>query len=365
MPAFEELMAENGLKPMTNGAPDTSGATPPANTGDPVIPLADPSGTPPADPTNKTVAPHEIFGDEYKEKDWEAVKSDFKTRAEKLQEMEARLKEMENKTPEYADEEVAAYDAWLRNGGKKDYDAFKFFKDYNSESVDDIEKVVMKQVMENPDLRPFKDKLKNQLIEKYGLAATEDNDLTPEQVALNKALFKDVAKQADEFLKQQSEKLKVVDAPKAKLEELVKERQPKWQSVAEAALTEVSKIQIPIVEKEGERYVDKVFGEFELPSKVIEDYKKQLVPQIADMYSKASDPTPEMVNHLKGQVFTKAIVDNLPWIISQVKSKVETDVTEALDKKYNGGVIPKAPGGTPAGAGDFSARDIVNKVTGG
>jgi len=362
MSEIEKLMAESGLKPITNEVPATP-ATPPAT---PATPPATPPTTLEAPKAEaKTTLPHEIFGDDYKEKDWEAVKTEFQTRSQKVQELETRLKEMEDKTPEYADEEVAAYDAWLRNGGKKDYEAFSFVKSYDSEKVDDIEKVVMKQVMENPDLRPYKDKLKEQLIEKYGLAATENNDLTPEQVALNKALFRDVAKQADDFLKQQSDKLKVVDAPKAKFEEIVKERQPKWQSVAEAALTEMSKIQIPIIEKEGQNYVDKVFGEFELPSKVIEDYKAKLLPQLSDMYAKASDPTPEMVQHLKGQVFSRTIIDNLPWIISQVKSKVESDVTEFYDKKYNGGITPKAPGGTPAGTRDFNARDVVNKVTGG
>jgi hypothetical protein len=362
MPTFEELMNKNGLKPISNeGAPV---ATPPTPTPTPTPDNVNNNTAPATDPA-KTTLPHEIFGDDFKEKDWDFVKTEFQTRTQKVQELETRLKEVESKTPEYADEEVAAYDAWLRNGGKKDYDAFKFFKEYDSEKVDDIEKVVMKQVMDNPELRPFKDKLKDQLIEKYGLAATEDNDLTPEQVALNKALFKDVAKQADDFLKQQSEKLKVVDTPKAKFEELIKERQPKWQSLAEAALAEVSKIQIPIVEKEGERYVDKVFSEFELPSKVLEDYKSKLLPQLTEMYSKATDPTPDMINHLKGQVFTRAIVDNLPWIISQVKSKVEAEITESFDKKYNGSIIPKAPGGTPAGSrGNFSARDVVNKVTG-
>lgn len=365
MPSLEELLEKSGAKPigeLQNTTPTTTPTTPettPITT--PVTPT-----TPPATPSDqqpKMVMPSELFGEEWKDKDWDGFKSDYQTRLQKAKGLEARLQELEERKPEYADEEVAKYDAWIRNGGQKDYDAFKFMSGYNPESVDDIDKVVMETVLKNPDLRQFKDKLKDQLINKYGLAATDDNELSPEQVAFNKAQFKEVAKQADEFLKQQSEKLKVVDAPAAKFEEIYGQRKPKWQTEMDAILNSITKIPVPIVEKEGDRYVDKVFSEFELPAKVLQDYKEKLMPYLVDNYAKASDVTPELINHAKAQVLQRAIVENLPFIVSDIKAKIEKELTDEFDKKYNGGIL-KAPGGASTVGGQPTAKEVVSKVLG-
>lgn len=353
-----------GTKDLTD--PTTPPATPtdPVVPNEPIVPTGDPA--PQGDPIQqpKYIAPHEIFGDEYKDKDWDVAKEELSTKLNRVKEIETRLQELESATPAYANDEVAAYDAWIKNGGTADYELFQTVKNFKSEEADDIDKVVAQQLLMHPELKPFKDKIKEKLINDYGLVSTDDNELSDEQIAFNKVNFKSKVQQAEDFLKQQSDKLKIVEAPKAKLQEVIAQREQGWMPEVEKALTFAHKIQIPTIVKEGDKYVNAVAGEYELPEKVMQQYKAELIPQLTKAYSEFTDPTPEAINQVKAQVLNRVIIDNLPWMISQVQATTEKKVIDEYDKKYNGGVIPKAPGSASTGGDPNNVKAVMGRIFG-
>jgi len=319
--------------------------TPPANEGDggqpngggePAAPPTPP--TPPAEPVS--VNPWDVLGEEFKEKKWEDVATDYRTKAERLSALEKDLEAAKQASPQYANDTVAAYDAWIKNGGVDDFRVFGVIKNFK-EDMDNIEALIAKQIIENPHFVGFEDMLKEQLVQQYKIEATEENGLSDKQVEFNKALLTSDASKAKQFLAEQKGKLQVTQAPStAPNPELIAKRKTDWSMATSKVLAAAKSLSIPVAKVEGDSTKFEDFMNFQVPDAVISKYEKEF----SDAYASFTDVSEESVNQLRGQAYQRMIAENLPFIVKAAIDKKEAELIEAYDKKYAGYVL-KDPGG--------------------
>ena len=333
----------SGQEPNGGGAgnpPTPPPPTPPSQAGEgaggePTVPPT--PQIPPTEPV--TVNPWDVFGDEYKEKKWDDVKSDYLTKAERLSVLEKELEAAKQASPKYANETVAAYDAWVKNGGVDDFRVFGVVKNFKDD-MDNIDALVAKQIIENPHFVGFEDMLKEKLIEEYKIEATEENGLSEKQVEFNKAQLSSEALKAKQFLSEQKGKLQVTQAPNNALtEENLAKRKTDWGMATSKVLSTAKSLSIPVAKVDGDATKFEDFMNFQVPETIINKYQQEFT----DAYASFTDVSEEAVNQLKGQAYQRMIAENLPFIIKAAIDKKEAEMTEAYDKKYAGYVL-KDPG---------------------
>lgn len=301
----------------------------------------DPPPQPPA--TEPIQVDLSVFGENFKDKKIDDVAGEFKSMTARIQEYENKIKEIETRSPQYADVEVAEYDAWIKNGGTKDYSVFKQIQSFTEETaktMDAIDKIVLKTVIEEPSYKGYEQKLKQKLIDQYGIEANEINGLDEETVRFNKVKLERDAKDAEKFVLEQKSKLKVEGQAPINQNELIEKRKPIWKQVADNASTLLSKIPIPMtVSENGQSKIEKL-TDFEVPQELVDEYRNQIV----EVYSKYGDATPEMQQTAILQAQRELVYSNLPKIVNHVADVVRKQVIDEYDKKYGGGNHPKPPG---------------------
>lgn len=352
---FDELLnavQETGIAPQGAAPEPPAGGDnpppppPPSGTpaGDPtpppVIPATDPA-TPPVTVPTVQVLPHEVFGDEFKDKDWTVAGAEVKTRLQEVTTLKEQLEAAKTAKPNYANETVAAYDAWVRNGGSDNYSVFNIVKSFKEEMTD-IDAIVAKRIIENPAFIGLESALKSQILNEKPLEATVENGLTDDQIKINQALLTAEATSAKAFIKEQAGKLQIQQAPAVNHEQVFAERQGKWSAAADQILSKTKSIGIPIPKDVNGQTVFENLFDYQIPESQIGAYKQQFV----DAYSKLGDVTPEMARAFQGEFVNRVIVDHLPYLIKAATDKVRGEIIEEYDKKYAGAVI-KDPGGTP------------------
>lgn len=348
----------------TNPSEDTSnntnngGAPPPAAEG--VPPTPEPASTPPLPAVGApaTITPDLVLGEEWREKKWEDVKSDYQTKKERLDILEKENAEIKGRSPQFADPEIAEYNAWVSNGGIKDYAAFKLIKNVETSTLDSVDAIIAQRIIQNPEYKGLEGMLKREIVEKYKLVSTEDDPLSEEQITFNKAKLDIEAKGAKEFLSGEKVKMHVqVPDPEAQAKVTAK-RVESWNPIVDKTLSDIKSIPIPFLkigeegktvkDDKGQDVIDS-FGDYPIP-----DHLKGRYKEMAMQVLSSADVNEQMAKELPGFLQMKMIVDNLPYIISHVTQVTEKRLIDEYDKKYGGaGQLPPPgakgnPGGTPS-----------------
>lgn len=314
----------------------------------PPEPPTPPNPPPPPEPP-KPPLPSDLLGEEYKEvESWD----DIKGRLKKTADIEAEFEALKNKRPQYANETIAQYDNWVKNGGVDDFAVFSMIKGLK-EDIDDVDALVTKEILENPELSKYSDLLRQRILDKYGVEATEDNGLTPEQVLFNKASLSKDAKTAKSFIKEQTAKMQVPASAVAQNdEEVIAKRKNDWSAATEQVLSKITEVNIPTVKKDGDKDVIDVAIKYQVPENVRKQYQERFV----EIFSRVGDVTPETQKQMENEFKADFILNNLPYIISAALSHKEAELTELYDKKYAGYVL-KDPGGSTQGSHGKAAGD--------
>jgi len=310
----------------------------------PTTPVAPPTGEP-TPPSTEFVA-ETFFGEEYKGKTVDDIKASVREAAE----LKAKLSETPP-MPKFASKLAEEYDAWVRNGGTDDYSVFKTVKSTGAD-MNDIDALIAQKIIEEPAYVGMEKQLKDQILSKYQIEATEENGLTPEQVEFNKRTLSVEAKKAKEFLNKQVEKLQVQQTPTGPTEEQVKQRNENWDKAKTNVVSKLQKINIPITKKDGEKTAVENYMEFSVPQDMLESYSAKLTEQ----FSANVDVSEQTVQSYQGLLVNSLIVDLMPQIIKSAVDKREAELIDEYDKKYAGHVL-KDPGNTPPGSTTPKAQD--------
>lgn len=341
----KERAAREAANPGNDGGGNPN---PPVQNELPTPPAPEAAAAPQNPPPASQPLPHEIFGEEFKDKQWDDVKSVIARAGE----LEKTVSELKTKQPAYANETIAQFDNWVKNGGVDDYGVFNMVKNLKDD-IDDVDALVTKEILENPEYAKFQTQVRQRLLDKYGIEATVENGLTEEQVQFNKAALTKDAKQAKNFIKEQAGKMQIPQSPaEANTEEVLAKRKNDWTLAAEQSLSKITKVGIPTVKKDGDKEVFETFMEYQIP----ENIKKQYQERYAEVFSRVGDVTPETTKQLENEFKADFILTNLPYIVSAAVAKKETELTEHFDKKYAGAIL-KDPGNTPPGSTSASEGD--------
>lgn len=323
--------------------------TDPGNPGD--TPATEPAAQGAGD-APKQVLPHEIFGEDFKDKDWAHVKSVLDERNEKLTTLEKEKAELAARQPDYADPEVAEYNAWIKNGGIKNHNIFTRVKNAGAE-MSDIDAVITQRVLENPAFIGSEDLLKEEILSELPIVSTAENPLTEAQIKFNQAKITDKAIKAREYLKTQQDKLQVPVAPAAvDNSAVIAKRKENWSAATDQMFSKIKSVPLhTVVKKDGGKEEFVKVLDYQVPENLVPQYKERLVT----LFSNYGDVDENTLKQLHGEFQKGFISENYPYMLAQALEQQRTQLEEEYDKKYGGGLTPKPPGGV----GNTVTTDVV------
>lgn len=296
------------------------------------------------------VTPFELLGeDTYKEKDWNYVKEDLKTKNQLLTEKEKQIAELASRKPEFASPEVESWNAWLTNGGDPDYSIFSRVRQVEADKLDDIDAIIAHRIIQNPEFKGMEVQLKQELIDEYKLESTDERPLTPEQVQFNKAKIAVRGKESKDFLSGLKAKMQISLPDPSIANAAIEKRKEAWTPVINQVFDNFKSISIPVLKKdeagnvvkdEAGNVVFEKLADFQVPENLQAQYKA--------IFTTASEKFPEIseksAQNLLATAQKEFIFENLPHLISHAVQVREAAVREELDKKYNGAAVLKEPG---------------------
>lgn len=331
--------------------PTTQNENPPApDNPPPVIPTTEPA---------KTILPHEVFGDDYKDKDWAATGEDVKAKLQKVSEYETEIEKLRSTPPSFASDTVAKYDAWVRNGGIEDFSIFNVVSGFKPE-MNDIDALVAKRIIENPKLLGSEKYIKEGILKQYPTTDEDGNPLDAGQVSYNQGLLAGEAVEAKKFIQSQAAKMQVQQsAAPVNKEELLATRTTAWTSAGEQLSAKLKTIPVSIpVEKDGktvdEKILDFAISEAEVTAEVKE---------LAQFYSKHVDVNQQTLIEMEIQAKQNILLKKIPLIIKAALDGQRATIVDEYDKKYAGAVLPD-PGSAPpasfkAGSNDEHIQSVL------
>ena len=336
-----------------NGGSPAAAQNPPENNG---------GGEPPAGNPPKPVLPADIFGEEFKDKQWDEVKTDYTSRIQREKELSERLQEIESRQPEFADPEVAEYNAWIKNGGTKNYSLFNRIKSVGQETSD-IDALVLQKVLENPAYIGHEEKLKAEILKDIPIVSTDDVELSEQDIAFNKAKLSEKATKAREYLKSQQEKLQVpATAATTDKAAVIAKRKEDWTAATETMFSALKTIPLQRVVKEGDKEKFEKVLDYQIPDHLIQSYKEQMI----SIYPNHADATPENLKIAQANVMKNIVFENLPYLFSSLLDAEKLKWEEEQEKIYGAAVRPKSPGGGSDGGGITDtvkgAKDHFSKI---
>lgn len=339
----------------TPQAGDPPAAEPPAAT----PPAGEPGGQPPASgapPVVDTVAPHTIFGDEYKDKKWDDVKSEYQSLRQKTTEYEKQIEAAKNTKPSYANDEVAAYDAWVRNQGG-DLATFSLLRTSDIDKMDGIEAIVAQRVIENPQFKGHEARLRKQIVDQFKLVSTEENPLTDEDISFNKATLEGEAVKSKGFLNGLKTKMAVQavdpEVEKQRYADEYKKHIDGWNPVINRVFDNFKTVPLEIVKRDetgknikdasGQDVYESV-GEYVVPEHLQKKYRDLFSAEVGKFPALSADSE----SRLQASLQSRFKVDNQPYLLTFALDQERTKLIDEYDKKYGGGARPNEPG--PKGA---------------
>lgn len=309
--------------------------------------------------------PEKIFGEEYKEKKWEDVKTDFHSSRQKLADYETKMKELSEKQPEFADPVVAEYNAWIKNGGDKDFAVFSAIRSLDGNTLDEIDAIVTQRVIENPKFKGLEAQLKQELITQYQLESTTENPLTEDQIKFNRAKIGSEADKAKEFLSGLKSKMQVQQPDPEAATKAIQKQKEAWTPIIEKVFKDFKSVPIALPKKDEQGKIVKddkgnvsfdEFEQYQVPDHLQARYK-ELYTENVHAFGSVNEKSEQS---LKAALYNKFIVDNMPYMIDHALQKQKVELDAFYEKKYGGGFVPKGPGGNP-NAGSKSTKETMTK----
>jgi len=288
-----------------------------------------------------------IFGEGFDS--WEKVQTEIPQRLSRLSELEREIEGYKSKPiPEFADPEIASYNEFVRNTGIKDFALFDKVKGY--ESLDDVEKMVLKEVLLNPEFKGKEDLLRNEILDKYKLSEIYEES----QQQLGKVRLQADTKDAVSKIAEIVAKMQVQAPDPEKVKASQQQKLESWLKELDGILGKVGTLPIPI--PDGDKF--SFLKEFQFKPEVLQQYKEPLAKAVA-----ALDIDDNNRAAIERRIKADAVFDNLPYIIQHVTQLKEAELAAFYENKYGGGLErPKPPGsGGSGGTGDI-VDEILKKA---
>lgn len=287
------------------------------------------------EPTNQFPNLKEIFGEEFD--DLEKVKSAWKekqTNAEELTGLRRAKEELEAKLSDtssvFADEDVLAFNNYVRSTGQKDFEIFNRIRNHDL-TKDPIDTLVLKEVMDNPALKGKEELVKKRIMKQYEV---DPEVFSADEIELGGLNVQKAAEAAATAIKSVQEKLAEKPQPIKKIDPEV--NLGEWSKAIGEELDSLTSFEIPV--KRGDK-VEKLL-DYAITPELKTKYKEHL----AQVFAGAGAVTPEVRNKVIEVTKARFLSDNLPEIIHAVERKVHDELTEKYDKEYNGFKLKGQPG---------------------
>ena len=284
-------------------------------------------GEPPAPETgSQNELLKEIFGDRFKSvEEAKKVIPDVFQQIETLRQEKENLEKKLQEKPktDFADDEVALYNEFVRNTGVKSYDLFRRINEQDIDAMDDLDKLVLKKVIENPKLIGQEDKVRAYLEKRYGLT---EGEFEPEEIEINKiGLASEVATVTKE-LKEMKENLKVPEpATKEIPPEEVEKMKEDWKKVGTVMIGKIKEIPVPV------NGSDTPLMTFKIPEEQLADLENEVAEYAVKNGFELNEKNVKAIGNI---IYNMAVISNFDKIVKSVFEKARSMTAEEVHSFY-------------------------------
>jgi len=310
--------------PAGAGTPPVGSETPPAGTETP------PAGTPPATPApdQGELLLKEIFGDAFTTVD-EAKGANIPGLLEEVKTLRQEKTDLTSKLEskpksDFADDEVALYNVFVKETGIKDFGSFKKIHQSDVANMNPVDALIVRHVLENPGVDYDEGKLRRFFERKYNydpeLKGQGDEDNDHAEMLLNED-----AQRAKRSLKEVKDKLIVPETSyeEPPVKELTEEQKGAltqgWGGVGAKVSKGLAKLQVPIKNRK-EALLDYEISEQE--QKEVTDFVTQYAVE------NRMELNQQNVQTVSTMVYNQLMINKLPEIVHSVFEKARS-MTEA------------------------------------
>jgi hypothetical protein len=274
----------------------------------------------------------EIFGDRFKTVD-EAKQANILAtldEAQSLREAKADLEAKLNLKPKtnFANDEVALYNEFVRETGIKDYGVFNRINTTDLVAMDAMDALVAKQILDRPDLAGKEVNVRKYFEKKYNV----DPELVDEdELAINKIGMESDGAIARKALQSLKEKLVLPEpvADTSQPKELTKEEKEKlttgWDSVGQQVSTTLAKLKVPI--KNGKESL----LDYEISDSEQKEIKDFISNYAVENQMELNETNVKMVSTM---VYNQLLINKLPDIVHSVFEKARSLTEEQIHSLY-------------------------------
>ncbi|MBU1613606.1 hypothetical protein KKC87_04255 [Patescibacteria group bacterium] len=274
----------------------------------------------------------EIFGERFKTVD-EAKQANIPgilDETEILRQEKVSLQEKLNLKPKtnFANDEVALFNEFVKETGTKDYGMFSRINSADVATMDSMEALVTKHILDNPNLAGKEANVRKYFEKKYNV----DPDLVDEDdLAINRIGMEADGATAKKSLQSLKEKLKVpepiidVQKPKELTPEEKAQLQTGWGNVGEQVSTALGKLKVPIKN-----------GKESLLDYEISDSEKKEITEFVKSYAVENrmELNETNVKTVSTMVYNQLMINKLPDIVHSVFEKARSLTEEQVHSLY-------------------------------
>lgn len=360
-PEFEALKDIQGVSPedimKQAGLGGDPPPPPPPGGGDPPPPPPPPGGKTPPPPTpppamtaeQQAAFLKEIFGDRFKTVE-EVKNLNITGQLDELDGLRRTKSDLENQLKvkpknNFASDEVALYNEFVRETGIKDYGVFQKINGADIANMDPMDALVNRYILQNPNYAGKEPQVRKYFEKKYNV---DPETVSADELEINKIGMStdgDIAKQELKTLK---EKLKVPegsaapDAPKELTPEEKTTLQTGWGNVGTKVVESLAKLNVPM----------KGAKEPLLSYAIAEDEQKEVKQFIIDYaLENRMELNESNVKIIGNMVYNQLMLNKLPDIVQSVFEKArkmtEKEVHDFYTNPSPGRNNDTPPGGPP------------------
>ena len=327
----DKLMEAAGLKePGDPKLPDT----PPAPPAPPPAPLKEEKPQPPKSPDAppQTDILKEIFGDRFKTVD-EVKQANIVGQLEELQNLRQVKTDLESKLAvkpktNFADDEVALYNEFVRETGIKNYSVFSKINTVDIANMDPMDALIAKTILATPSLAGKEEQIRKHFEKKYNV---DPESVDESELAVNKIGLESDANSAKKELQTLKDKLKVPEPqpepekPKVPTPEEKAELQKGWTKVGDEASKMLAKLNVPI---KGAK--DPLLS-YELSEDEIKDTRKAIIDYAVENHMELNENNVKVISSL---VYNQLMLNKLPDIVHSVFEKARQMTEKDVHAMY-------------------------------
>jgi hypothetical protein len=326
-PEFEALKDIQGVDP-ANIMSQAGLGDPPPGGGDPPPPPPPPGGgtPPPPPPPRLDLTPEqqsaflkEIFGERFKTVD-EVKNLNINGQLDELDGLRRTKSDLENQLKvkpknNFANDEVALYNEFVRETGVKDYGVFQKINGTDIANMDPMDALVNRHVLKNPNLVGKEPQVRKYFEKKYNV---DPDTVSADELEINKIGMITDGDAAKQELKTIKEKLKIPegsatpDAPKELTPEEKTALQTGWGNVGTKVTESLAKLNVPM----------KGAKEPLLSYAIAEDEQKEIKQFVIDYalenHLELNEANGKMIGRM---VYNQLMLNKLPDIVQSVFEK--------------------------------------------